>query len=160
MNFKHGHKRKNAATSLYRIHHNIVQRCTRPNAPAWKDYGGRGITLHPPWLDFATFLNEIPERPSEKYKLDRIDNDKGYVPGNLKWSSNLEQANNKRNNKCVTINGKTRTVPEWCRIFKRNYWTVKTRIYQAKMDPAEAILKPTTSKHMGKGITYGWDAPH
>jgi hypothetical protein len=31
--------------------------------------------------------------------LDRINNELGYIEGNLKWSTSTEQNNNKRNNK-------------------------------------------------------------
>jgi len=151
MNFKHGQKRQSGATKLYRIHHNIVQRCTRKSCPSWKDYGGRGITIDPRWMDFSVFSAEIPPTPSDSHTLDRIDNNKGYFPGNIRWVTRLDQANNKRNNIRITIDGVTKTLPQWCRDLGRNYWTVKTRIFQGGLDPVDAVKKPTISKH-AKGL--------
>jgi hypothetical protein len=139
MNFKHGHKRKEGASGLYRLHHNIVQRCTRKTCHAWKDYGGRGITIHGPWLDFATFLAEIPPKPAGNFTLDRIDNSKGYIPGNLRWATRLEQANNKRNNKMLTFKGKTQSLAEWSRELGINYFTLKSRINQSGYSVEKAL---------------------
>lgn len=77
---------------------------TPPNkfAKRYKDYGGRGIEVCIKWRnsfeDFARdILVEIGECPEGK-SLDRINNDGNYEPGNLKWSTPKEQANNRRNN--------------------------------------------------------------
>lgn len=142
MNFKHGHKRKIGATKLYRLHHNIVQRCERPSCTAYKDYGGRGIRLHAPWRDFATFEKEIPKCPGPQYTLDRIDNSKGYFPGNIKWATRTEQANNKRNNKMITHNGKTQSLAMWCKELDLVYMTIKTRLRAGKLNFEQAISLP------------------
>lgn len=142
MNYKHGHKKASGASPLWRIHHNIVQRCTRPSCHAWADYGGRGITLHPAWLDFATFAAEIPPWPGSGYTLDRIDNDLGYVPGNLRWATRSEQNNNKRNNHMLTYNGKTQSLMLWSRELGINYNTLKSRINQAGLSVEEAFRTP------------------
>jgi hypothetical protein len=71
-------------------------RCLRPTDPSYAEYGGRGITVHAPWIDsFELFLAEVGERPPGT-TLDRIDNDRGYEPGNVRWSTAKEQANNRR----------------------------------------------------------------
>ena len=140
MNFKHGHKTKSGASNLYRIHHNIIQRCTRPSCPAYKDYGGRGITIHPPWLNFETFLKEIPIKPKTgKYHLDRIDNNKGYEPGNVRWATHKMNANNTRRNKMITYNGKTQSLSLWAEELGINYFTLKSRINQSKYSVEKAF---------------------
>lgn len=144
MNYKHGHKTKNGASRLYRIHHNIVQRCTRKNCIAYKDYGGRGINIHKPWLDFSTFVKEIPKCKNISFTFDRIDNSKGYVPGNVRWVDRLTQANNKRNNKMITHNGKTQSLAVWCRELNLNYMTIKTRLRAGGLTFEKAIVY---SKH-------------
>lgn len=45
---------------------------------------------------FERFLNHIGRRPSGIHSLDRIDNDSGYFPGNVRWATPKEQANNRR----------------------------------------------------------------
>ena len=145
MNKRHGHKTKNGASKLYRLHHNIVQRCSRPRCTAFKDYGARGIGLHPPWFSFDVFLKEIPPCPDESLTLDRIDNSKGYIPGNLKWATRTEQANNKRNNKLLHYRGRTQSLAEWCREMDRNYMTVKTRLRDG-WTVSKALTTPTGAR--------------
>ena len=79
----------------------IKQRCYNPNHPAYKDYGARGITLSDEWLKkplvFVSYIQEeLGERPSAGYSLDRIDNEGNYEPGNLRWASRQVQASNRR----------------------------------------------------------------
>ena len=38
--------------------------------------------------------------PRNGQSLDRIDNNKGYAPGNLRWADSVTQGNNKREYKC------------------------------------------------------------
>jgi hypothetical protein len=71
-------------------------RCNNTNHKQYKDYGGRGITVCPEWLNsFEQFYKDMGPRPIGK-TLDRINNNKGYEPSNCKWSTYSEQAKNKR----------------------------------------------------------------
>lgn len=72
------------------------QRCNRPNHPAYKNYGGRGISVCPEWSSFQTFLEDVGERPGPEFSLDRIDNDGDYEPGNVRWATRSTQALNRR----------------------------------------------------------------
>lgn len=80
--------------SLYYCYRNILQRCNNPNHPRYHDYGGRGIKCS--FATFREFYHELGLRPSPDHSVDRIDNDLGYVPGNLRWATPLEQAQNRR----------------------------------------------------------------
>ena len=70
-------------------------RCSNPNATRYKDWGGRGITYCPEWEIFTQFLADMGPKPGPEYQLDRIDNDLGYFPDNVKWVTPLEQARNR-----------------------------------------------------------------
>ena len=78
---KHGHMRGNAPSSTYQTWKNVLQRCTNPRHSGYRAYGGAGIGVDPSWLIFENFLADMGERPAG-YTLDRLDNTRGYVPGN------------------------------------------------------------------------------
>ena len=72
----------------------IIQRCTNPKRKDYKNYGGRGIKVL--YKDFDEFIKDVGERPTPKHSIDRIFNDGNYEPGNCKWSTAKEQADNRR----------------------------------------------------------------
>lgn len=88
----------------YSIWASMLQRCYNRNAKAYKNYGGRGITVCHEWHEFERFYNDMGDKPDKK-SLDRIDNDKCYCKTNCEWRTVEEQASNKRNNVLVVING-------------------------------------------------------
>ena len=85
-------------------------RCTNPNEPAYKNYGGRGISVgFSSATEMAKWIVDNLGYPSEGASLDRIDNNKGYVAGNLRWADSTIQSRNRR--------PKYRS-PEWERIIR------------------------------------------
>lgn len=78
---------------------NAVNRCTNPNHRAYPNYGGRGISIYESWLDPSVFLGWLDENLGHcpnGMSLDRIDNDRGYEPGNLRWATRSQQVKNQR----------------------------------------------------------------
>lgn len=101
-------------TVLYRLWQGMITRCTNPNEPSFKCYGGRGIRVCDKWLhDFAAFRTDVGERPSAAYSLDRIDNDGNYEPGNVRWATKSQQMRNNRNTLKIEHGGACMSAVEW-----------------------------------------------
>jgi hypothetical protein len=88
-----------AHTTEYRIWRNMHSRCENPNVAAYKNYGGRGITVCKRWFKFERFYADMGPRPSPELTVERRDNDAGYTPANCYWATRKQQAANKRNTK-------------------------------------------------------------
>ena len=91
---KHGDK----GTRLYNTYNSMKQRCNNPKDKAYKDYGGRGITICPEWTDsYIAFRDwSLSHGYQEGLEIDREDNDKGYSPENCRWITHKENCNNRR----------------------------------------------------------------
>lgn len=80
----------------------IKMRCLNPRCRSYKNYGGRGIGIFSEWVQSREafehyILSTIGPRPAG-LTLDRIDNNRGYEPGNLRWATYSQQAKNRRGN--------------------------------------------------------------
>lgn len=75
-------------------------RCNNTSNKDFRHYGGRGISMCEEWqASFLAFYKHIGPKPSKGHSIDRLDNDGNYEPGNVKWSTQIEQTNNQRNRK-------------------------------------------------------------
>jgi hypothetical protein len=77
----------------------IMVRCYDQSHSSYSDYGGRGITTCERWRTKAFFIADILALigpPPAKMSLDRIDNDSGYRPGNIRWATGKQQNANQR----------------------------------------------------------------
>jgi len=109
----------------------MVARCTNPNHQGFTYWGGRGIKVCDRWLGetgFPNFLEDMGEMPEWADSINRKNNDLGYCPENCEWSTTKEQANNKRNNRRLTYNGKTQTVSQWAEETGIPYQTLWSRL--------------------------------
>lgn len=89
-------------TYLYQAWSAIKQRCLNTKSQQYPLYGGRGITVCQEWADsFDAFRLHVGERPSSAHSIDRVDNSRGYEPGNVRWATKSEQLHNQRDRKRV-----------------------------------------------------------
>jgi hypothetical protein len=116
-------------STAYRVWKDMRARCRNPNDSDFADYGGRGISVCERWDDFPAFLADMGERPGGT-TLDRIDVDGNYEPGNCRWASGKAQANNKRSNLRLELNGQVRTLQEWSDEYGIGRSTVRWRLRQ------------------------------
>ena len=91
--FKHGMKH----TKVYKSWCKIKERCDNENDKSYPSYGAVGIKLASEFYNFLTFYEEVGDPPENTHlwSIDRIDNSKGYVKVNIKWSDSFAQSQNK-----------------------------------------------------------------
>lgn len=127
----------------YASYRNMINRCFNPDPIQKKSYQSRTICKE--WLGpdgFKNFYNHIGPCPSKKHSLDRIDNNKDYEVGNVRWATAKEQARNRRNNRFITFNGKTKCISEWAEIYKIDRRVLRNRIFHYGWDIETALTKP------------------
>ena len=118
-------------TPEYQIWLRAKQRCHNPNEKTYFRYGGRGIKIYKKWrTDFEAFFDHVGPRPTKEHTIERIDNNHGYFPDNVKWATQQEQANNRRTNHHITINGVTHTIAQWARIVGVRPESICNRLYR------------------------------
>jgi hypothetical protein len=87
-----------ANDKTYKAWRSMKSRCLNENDPSYNSYGAIGITLYEGWVnDFTAFRDHIGQIPTEddKYSVDRINNNLGYIPDNVRWATLVQQARNK-----------------------------------------------------------------
>jgi len=126
----------------------MTQRCLNPSCKDYPKYGGRGITVHPPWIDsFEAFYMQMGPRPASDYTIERIDVNGNYEPGNVKWIPRSEQPLNTRSNVRLTVNGETKLISQWaedprCPVDKFTIYKRKKRNWSDE----DAVLVPSGEK--------------
>jgi hypothetical protein len=128
---KHGMAKANSAHRhrLYKIWSGMKTRCHNKNEKAYKNYGGRGITVCDEWLKFEPFYEWATKNGYyDTLEIDRIDNNGNYEPSNCRWVTSRENQLNKRNNRLITINGVTKTITEWSELSGINLRSLETRL--------------------------------
>lgn len=139
------HMRADAVTRMseYRIWHHVKRRCHDPKNDRYSIYGGRGITMCARWREsFKAFLEDVGPRPSPLHTIDRLDVNGNYEPGNVRWATLEEQANNKRNSIHLAYGGKTMTLAQWSRETGIPKHIILKRYHSGL--PPEEILQPVT----------------
>jgi len=143
---KHGQSRGSnpSATPTYNCWRGILDRCLNKNSHKYKNYGGKGIKVCDEWKSFINFYNDMGEKPQNK-TIDRINNDGDYCKSNCKWSSNIEQQNNRSNNIFVIYKSKKYNHVLFTKKTGLSRSVFQQRI-QAKWSPEEIFNTPYGTK--------------
>jgi hypothetical protein len=155
-NVKLGHdlNRTHAAsdTKEHRAWTAMRSRVTYANPNSKQYYVDKGITVHPSWMtDFPAFLAHIGPAPSDDHSVDRIDSNGNYEPGNVKWSTSIEQNRNKSDNVIVSWRGADRLLVELAEEYSIPYQTLHYRIQRAKWPVERSLLTPVKRAIHEKG---------
>lgn len=141
-NTKHGKSK----SRMYKIWIGIKQRTRGRKNNTKYNTTCKNVGMCDRWFDsFENFYADMHEGYADGLTIDRIDNSKGYEQGNCRWASMVTQANNKSNNIKITISGKTKTLPEWCRVYDVPYGTAYRRLKIYKWQ-IEDVFKPVIKR--------------
>lgn len=135
-------------------------RCTSPRSKDFADYGGRGIRVCKQWLEsFDAFLKDMGPRPQgrhgkrAKFSIDRIDNERGYEPGNCRWATCFEQNQNTRRSRKVEIDGIVVGVEEACSKYGVSRSTFYARM-RLGFTPQRALTEPSMQGRLKHGVLH------
>ena len=156
---KHGHAtREHGVSPTYRSWQAMISRCTNIAVKSYKDYGARGISVHPSWLLFENFLTDMGEKP-EGMSIERKNNEKGYEPGNCKWATKTEQNRNTRTNHIVTFDSRQMTQAEFVELVGLKQSTVSYRLRKGWTPKQIAETPPYTGNRIASKLGDEVDIP-
>lgn len=148
-------------TTLHNAWINMKTRCENPIHNEYFRYGGRGITYCEQWKSFDNFMEWALKNGFREDKdnngrtllsLDRIDNNANYCPENCKWSTRIEQARNKCNNKNYEYKGKIYCLTELEEISPVRIDTIRRRINKGWS--VEKAVETPSKTYKGR-LNYG-----
>lgn len=125
---RHSLKHGKSKSKEYRAWTALKTRCSNTNSKSYSQYGGRGITVCDRWkTSFENFYSDLGPAPGSEFSIERMDTQGHYEPRNCVWATARQQANNKRNNLYVKIDGETMTLTQASRIFDVPHSTLSAR---------------------------------
>ncbi len=140
---------------LRRIYSGMIQRCYNKNSNGYENYGGRGISICPEWLNSREkFIDwSLSHGYANDLSIDRINVNGNYEPSNCRWADWVTQANNRRPQekwkkrkprklKSLTIDGETKPLREWYLIFNTSEPAVRYRMNKLGMTLEQALKTP------------------
>lgn len=138
---QHGDARKGSHTRLYKIWTDMKARCFNSQSAKYADYGGRGISVCDEWAAYTAFKDwALANGYDETLTLDRRDVNQGYNPQNCRFVDWEVQANNKRNSHYITLQGDTKTISQWAKLFGVSINTVQNRLKRGC--PVDTLFTP------------------
>lgn len=96
------------------------------------------------WASFESFLADMGECP-EGHTLDRIDNQRGYEPGNCRWATVTAQNGNRSSVVILTHEGVSKSVADWARTLGISANCIRQRLYLG-WDAERALTTPVKTR--------------
>lgn len=153
-NYIHGQSRYGQETGEYIVWKSMKTRCNNKNSTSYANYGGRGIRVCDLWCnDFLAFLRDVGPRPTPQHSLDRIDNDRDYEPGNVRWVTRAEQSRNTRRNHIVQIDGQEMTLTDAAHLHNTTYERVSGRLRDG-WSLERALSEPVKARSKFPGVEF------
>jgi hypothetical protein len=119
----------------------MITRCNSDIDRYRRNYKDRGIAVCERWRNsFTAFLADVGKKPGKGFTFDRIDNDKGYEPGNVRWTTQSRQMRNTRLTRMLNVNGTTKSIADWADDYGLEIETIKSRIKLGW--PTDRLLSP------------------
>jgi hypothetical protein len=135
---------------LYYTWKGMIARCHNVDDAAYRLYGARRIAVCDQWRkSFEAFAEDVGPKPSAQHTIDRIDNDRGYEPGNVRWATAVEQSNNRRFITRLTVDGETLSANAWARRYRIGRHTIMKRI-NAGWSHEQAVKTPVDVRRGAK----------
>ena len=120
----------------------MILRCYEPQSKSYESYGARGISVCQEWRDsfeaFSDWAVENGWKPG--LTIERHDVNSGYSPYNCSFVTRREQNYNLQNSIYITIDGVSKSLPEWCDIFGVKRGMVANRINRGETDPKKIFF--------------------
>lgn len=116
--------------------------CHDPTDPAWKWYGGTGISVCPEWRQsFQTFLIDVGPKPKRNRSiwLGRKDTSGNYEPENVAWVPRERQISHRRYCHRMIIDGQDLTIQEAGRAIGLPPMTLRSRVLRLKVSPEMSV---------------------
>jgi len=135
---------------LYSIWCGMKQRCYGENSTEFNRYGKRGIRICDEWInDYKSFRKwSIANKYSDKFSIERIDNDGDYKPKNCKWATPKQQANNRSNSLFLEYKDKKQTLAQWSEELNIPYACLYRRL-RGGWSVEKTFNSPSKSKRSG-----------
>jgi hypothetical protein len=130
-------------TQVYRAWRNMLNRCYNLRVKSYADYGAKGVTVCQAWRDsFDAFYRDMGEPPTSRHTIERLENARGYEPGNCAWATRKQQNRNQTKTRHVTFRGETRPLPEWAEILGVPRVSLWQRLFKYGWDVERAFTAP------------------
>jgi hypothetical protein len=135
----HGHSTvdRGGITSEFSAYLHAKQRCEDANCKCYFRYGGRGIRFC--FASFSEFLDTVGYKSDKSQSIERIDVNGHYEPGNVRWATPKEQANNTSKTLWITIDGVTKNLPQWLGYGSKRYYSARYQIRSLGRDPVSVV---------------------